>query len=187
MLSFFPIWCDSEAHPYHTTDFELEINAEVQKGIRDLCSMDSTQSIMTQCVIAILWDGESGSPVLTFLKLRWCPWQPLSTAETENPALSGTLPCSPSCVSLGLGPELFCHMAPLDCCWWLCSHNVSTVLVGQRKACSSWKSVLEGSTGSPGMAVLRSALTQPAVSGPAIPSLPWACSIHLSSFGICTS
>lgn len=158
----------------------------VQKGIRDLCSMDSTQSTMTQGVIVILWNGESGSAVLTFLKLRWCPWKPSSMAETEKHVLSGTLPCSPSCVSLGLGPELFCYMAPLDCL-------VITLLpqcllvVGQRKVCSSWKSVLEGSTGRPGVAVLRSALTQPAVSGPAVSSLPWVCSFHLSSFGIITS
>lgn len=117
--------------------------------------MDSTQSTMSQGVIVILWNGESGSPVLTFLELRWCPWKPSSMAETEKLVLS-TLPCSPSCVSLGLGPELFCYLAPLDCL-------VTTLLpqcllvVGQRKACSSWKSVLEGSTGRPGVAVLRCA------------------------------
>lgn len=110
--------------------------------------MDATQSIMIQCVIAILWKGKSGSLVLTFLKLTSHPWKPSSTAETEKHALSGTLPYSPSCVSLGLGPELYGYVAPLD-------RLVITLLrqcvlvVGQRKACSSWKSVLEGNTARP--------------------------------------
>lgn len=85
-------------------------------------------------------------------------WKPSSMAEAEKPVLSGTLSCSPSPVSLGLGPELFCYMAPLDC-------PVITVLrqclllVGQRRACSSWKSVLEGNTARPSVVVLGSALS----------------------------
>lgn len=75
------------------------LNAEVQKGIRDFCSMDSTQSIMTQCVIAILWNGESGSPVLTLLKLRWHPWKPSSMAETEKHALRNSSLFSQLCES----------------------------------------------------------------------------------------
>lgn len=61
--------------------------------------MDTTQSIMTQCVIAILWNGESGSPVLTFLKLRSRHWKPSSVAESEKCVLSGTFLLSQLCES----------------------------------------------------------------------------------------
>lgn len=117
--------------------------------------MDATQSIMIQCVIAIPWNGESGSPVLTFLKLRSHPWKPSPMAETEKHVLSGALPYSPSCVSLGLGPELFCYVAPLDCLV-ITLLRQCVLVVGQRKACSSWKSVLGGNTARPSGAMLGS-------------------------------
>lgn len=77
--------------------------------------------------------------------------------ETEKHVLLGTLSCSPSCVSLALGAELFCYVAPLDC---LVITVLNLLLVGQRKACSSWKSLVEGNTARrPSVVVLRSALS----------------------------
>lgn len=146
--------------------------------------MDATQSIMIQCVIAILWNGKSGSPVLTFLKLRSHPWKPSPTAETEKHALSGTLPYSPSCVSLGLGPELFCYVAPLDCLV-ITLLRQCVLVVGQRKACSSWQSVLGGNTARPSGAMLGSGFSL--LSQALLFSLPWVCSFHFSSFGLCIS
>lgn len=89
-------------------------------------------------------------------------------------------PMLPSSLSLGLGPELFCYMAPLDNSLRQC-----LLLVVQRNACSSWKSVLEGN--SQAKCGCAGECPQPAVSALVVLSLPWTYSFHFSSFGICTS
>lgn len=74
--------------------------------------MDTTQSIMTQCVIAILWNGELGSLVLTFLKLRLHPWKSSSMAETGKYAL-GALPYAPQQFESGLRTRAVLLHGPL--------------------------------------------------------------------------
>lgn len=77
--------------------------------------MDTTLSIMIQCVISILLNGESVSPTAIFPKLGSHPWKHSPMVETEVPALLGTLFCFSRCVNMDLGPELFPYVVPLDC------------------------------------------------------------------------
>ena len=77
-----------------------------------------------------------------FPKLGSHPWKHSSMAETEKCALAGTLSCSPSCVNMDLGPELFPYIIPWDCLVMTLLRLCLLLLVRQKRARSYWKSIL---------------------------------------------
>lgn len=135
--------------------------------------MDTTQSIMIQCVISILLNGETVSPAVIFPKLGSRPWKHSLMVETEIHALSGTLSCSPSCVNMGLRPELLPYMVSTDCLMMTLLRLSSAVR--QKRACSlPWgRKPNQAKWGHAGECL------QPAVSG--LVMLPLPCPVHFSS------
>lgn len=92
-----------------------------------MCSTDTAQSIMTQCVIAPLWNSKSGSPGLAFLKLRSHPWKPSSMVETEKRVLSGTLFVLSQLCESGLRTRAILLHGPLGLSGDNCAQTMSPV------------------------------------------------------------
>lgn len=165
MLYFFSIWFDSETYHSYTISFGYWSVEVVLKGIRDFCSMDTTQYHDTVCNSNPLewWIGLSGSYLseaeIASMEVLIHGWNWKMRSWELFPML-------PSGLSLGLRPELFCYMAPLDNSLRQC-----LLLVGQRNTCSSWKSVLEGNNQA--KCGCTGECPQPAVSALVVLSLPW--------------